>query len=153
MYKAGEFVAEHISDVSSYQIQPNGVDLTVGSIYEQTEPGFLGAQEKSIGERTVVAEGDDPIQLTPGEYIIQYNEVIEIPSGHVGFVYPRSSLMRNSCMIDTAVWDAGYKGRGEGLLTVNRDLHMESNARIAQIVFSEAQHESKYDGEYQNENI
>ncbi len=61
--------------------------------------------------------------------------------------------MRNSCMLNTAVWDAGYEGRGEGLLQVHHDIQIERGARIAQIVFAEASHDDVYDGSYQGENL
>jgi len=73
--------------------------------------------------------------------------------GHIGFIYPRSSLLRNSCMLDTAVWDAGYEGKGEGLLEVYHDVEIEPGARIAQFVLAEAGHEGTYDGSYQGENL
>lgn len=153
MFRSGSFVAEHISDLTETQIQPNGVDLTVGNIYEQVGPGYLGSDDKIIGERKKISPVNGSYTLSPGVYIVQYQEIISIPDGHIGFVYPRSSLMRNSGMINTAVWDAGYEGRGEGLLTVNTKIEIDTNARIAQIVYSEANHESRYDGSYQKENM
>ncbi|MUV89268.1 deoxyuridine 5'-triphosphate nucleotidohydrolase, partial [Halapricum sp. CBA1109] len=66
---------------------------------------------------------------------------------------PRSSLLRNSCMLDTAVWDAGYEGRGEGLLEVYHPIEIEAGARIAQLVLADAAHEKTYEGSYQGENI
>jgi dUTP pyrophosphatase len=91
--------------------------------------------------------------LEPGAYVVRYGERLRIPEGHVGFVYPRSSLMRNSCMLNSAVWDAGYEGRGEGLLQVHHDIELEEGARIAQIVYAEADHDDAYDGDYQGENL
>jgi dUTP pyrophosphatase len=55
-------------------------------------------------------------------------------------------------MLDTAVWDAGYEGRGEGLLEVHHRVELEPGARIAQLVLAEAAHEGTYDGSYQGEN-
>lgn len=91
--------------------------------------------------------------LAPGGYILLYAETVSIPEGHVGFVLPRSSLMRNSCMLNTAVWDAGYTGRGEGLLQVHHDVELERGARVAQLVLGEADHEGLYDGSYQGERL
>jgi deoxycytidine triphosphate deaminase len=56
-------------------------------------------------------------------------------------------------MLDTAVWDAGYEGKGEGLLEVYHDIEIETGARIAQLVLAKAEGEATYDGSYQNENI
>ena len=159
MFRSGAFVADHISPTSDDQIQPNGVDLTLDIVFEQLEPGRIGREGKEVGDRVArpleeLEEKDpDTYYLPKGAYVARYGERIAIPEGHVGFVYPRSSLMRNSCMLNTAVWDAGYEGRGEGLLQVHHDVEIERGARIAQLVFAEANHEDVYDGSYQRENL
>ena len=129
MFRSGAFVAEHVTPTDESQVQPNGVDLTLGAVYDQVEPGHLGRSGKTVGERRAVepesvsGEGADDggeegdgvptYRLEPGGYVAEYAERVGIPDGHVGFVFPRSSLMRNSAMLHTAVWDAGYEGRGE----------------------------------------
>lgn len=164
MFRSGAFVAEHVSPLDEEQVQPNGVDLTVEAVFEQVEAGRIARDGKRIGEREEVdphprgvadnADAEVPtFHLSPGGYVARYGETISIPEGHVGFVLPRSSLMRNSAMLHTAVWDAGYTGRGEGLLEVNHDLELERGARIAQLVLARADHEDTYDGSYQGENI
>ncbi|WP_256297737.1 deoxyuridine 5'-triphosphate nucleotidohydrolase [Haloarchaeobius salinus] len=159
MYRSGQFVAEHVSPTTDDQVQPNGVDLTVETVFEQREPGRIRHEGKEIGERQEIEseqytdEGTPTYYLEAGTYVARYGEQIAIPSGHVGFVYPRSSLMRNSCMLNTAVWDAGYEGRGEGLLQVHHDVEIAEGARIAQLVLAEAEHVEEYDGSYQGENL
>jgi dUTP pyrophosphatase len=159
MFRAGDFVAEHVEPVAEEQVQPNGVDLTVGSVYVQIDPGRIGREETEVGERQSVeleeVGEDDPVTyyLPPGGYVLEYAERLRIPEGHVGFLYPRSSLLRNSCMLNTAVWDAGYEGRGEGLLQVHHDVEIERGARIAQLVLAEANHSGTYDGAYQGERL
>ncbi|MCU4926154.1 deoxyuridine 5'-triphosphate nucleotidohydrolase [Halobacteria archaeon AArc-dxtr1] len=159
MFRAGSFVADHVSPTTAEQVQPNGVDLTLEIVFEQREPGRIGSDGKSIGERVArpLEELDEKMPetyyLPQGSYVVRYGERIHIPEGHVGFLYPRSSLLRNSCMLNTAVWDAGYEGRGEGLLQVHHDIEIERGARIAQLVLAEANHESTYDGSYQGENV
>jgi deoxycytidine triphosphate deaminase len=61
--------------------------------------------------------------------------------------------MRNSSMLHTAVWDAGYEGRGEGLLEVHHELAVERGARFAQFVLAAADHEGTYEGDYQGERL
>ena len=158
MYTSGGFVAEHVEPVADEQVQPNGVDLTVDAVLEQREPGRISRDGKTIGERQALqpdARGDhaETFYLPPGGYVLQYAETISIPDDHVGFVYPRSSLMRNSCMLNTAVWDAGYTGKGEGLLQVHHDVELERGARVAQLVFADADHDEVYDGSYQGERV
>ena len=168
MFRSGAFVAEHLSPVTDAQVQPNGVDLTLDAVYEQVEPGRIGRDGKTVGERRSLdpapadgaergaeAGGGDgaAYRLEPGGYVAGYAETVRVPEGHVGFVYPRSSLMRNSCMLHTAVWDAGYEGRGEGLLEVHHPVELEPGCRIAQFVLAAADHEGTYDGSYQGERI
>jgi deoxycytidine triphosphate deaminase len=155
MYRSGTFVADHVEPTDESQVQPNGVDLTLESLYEQISPGRLDTDGKEVGDREAVSiDGSvGAYALPPGGYILQYAETIHIPAGHVGFVYPRSSLMRNSCMLNTAVWDAGYEGRGEGLLQVHYDVELEPGARVAQLVLARANHDGEYDGSYQGERV
>lgn len=159
MFRAGAFVAEQINPVDDEQVQPNGVDLTLGDVLKQTEPGVVGVDGKRVGARepvdTVRADDSDAdvYALDPGGYILQYAETISIPADHVGFLYPRSTLMRNSCMLNTAVWDAGYEGKGEGLLQVHYPVRLEAGARVAQLVLAEAEHDGVYDGTYQRERL
>ncbi|MFD1512683.1 deoxyuridine 5'-triphosphate nucleotidohydrolase [Halomarina rubra] len=156
MFRSGAFVAEQCEPVRERQVQPNGLDLTLEAVFEQVEPGRVARGGKSVGERERVealSGPDDTVyRLSPGAYVVRYEQVIRIPDDHVGFVYPRSSLLRNSAMLNTAVWDAGYEGRGEGLLQVGHELELEAGARIAQLVFARADHEETYDGDYQGEN-
>lgn len=157
MFRSGAFVAERCSPVRDEQVQPNGLDLTLDAVTEQVEAGRIVREGTRIGRREEVAlhEGPDEevYRLEPGGYVARYGEIVRIPEGHVGFVYPRSSLMRNSCMLNTAVWDAGYEGRGEGLLQVHHEVELERGARIAQLVLARADHEGTYDGSYQGENL
>ncbi|SNZ12409.1 dUTP pyrophosphatase [Natronoarchaeum philippinense] len=157
MFRSGAFVAEHISPIDDQQVQPNGVDLTVDAVFEQVEPGRIGRDDKQIGERRELDPDADAgvptYRLSPSGYVARYGETISIPEGHVGYVLPRSSLMRNSAMLHTAVWDAGYTGRGEGLLEINHEIELEQGARIAQLVLARADHEDTYDGSYQGENL
>ena len=151
MFRSGHFVASQIESVSDAQIQPNGVDLTLGDVLEQVEAGRVGVDGKTVGDREPVESDADGFDLDPGGYILQYAETISIPEDHVGFLYPRSTLMRNSCMLNTAVWDAGYEGKGEGLLQVHHPIRLERGARVAQLVLAEAGHEDVYAGTYQGE--
>ena len=153
MFRSGQFVAECIEDTEAGQVQPNGVDLTVAAVFDQESPGRIDREGKRVGDRRERDPEDGVYRLDPGGYVVRYGERIRVPEGHVGFLYPRSSLLRNSCTLDTAVWDAGYEGRGEGLLAVHHELELERGARIGQFVLAEASHESEYDGTYQGEHI
>jgi dUTP pyrophosphatase len=153
MFRPGSVVAGHVTPTRGAQVQPNGVDLTLADVLEQRSPGRVGRDGKRVGERRALDPAGDPptYDLPPGGYVVQYAETISVPEGHVGFLYPRSTLLRNSCMLNTAVWDAGYEGRGEGLLQVHHRVEIEAGARVAQFVLAEADHDDTYDGSYQGE--
>lgn len=154
MFRSGTFVANHVEPVTADQIQPNGVDLTLDAIFEPIEAGAITRDGKAIAERREVVPGtNDLYTLSAGGYIARYGEIVEIPDDHIGFIYPRSSLLRNGGMINTAVWDAGYTGRGEGLIQIHHDISLQQNARVAQFVLARADHTGFYDGSYQAENL
>ncbi|WP_340097896.1 deoxyuridine 5'-triphosphate nucleotidohydrolase [Salinibaculum salinum] len=153
MFKSGRFVASHLGELRENQVQPNGVDLTLDTVFEQVGTGRIERGDKTVGERRELDTDEGLFHLDPGGYVVRYDERVVIPDDHVGFLYPRSSLLRNSCMLDTAVWDAGYEGRGEGLLEVYHPVELEPGARIAQLVLADAAHEGTYEGAYQGEHI
>ncbi|WP_423750833.1 deoxyuridine 5'-triphosphate nucleotidohydrolase [Salinirarus marinus] len=153
MFRAGTFVADHVRPLTADQVQPNGVDLRLDAVFEQVEPGRIDREGKTVGDRREVDADDGVYRLDAGGYVARYAETVHIPEGHVGFVYPRSSLMRNSGMLNTAVWDAGYEGRGEGLMQVHHPIRIQAGARIAQLVLAKADHDDTYDGDYQAENV
>lgn len=163
MYRNGAFVSDHVTPTNDEQVQPSGVDLTLDAAFEQRSTGRIDRTGKTIGDRDRVdpakpdgldADSDrELLALEPGPYVVRYGEVISVPDDHVGFVYPRSSLMRNSCMLHTAVWDPGYEGKGEGLLEVHHEIELEPGARIAQFVLAKSDSAAVYEGTYQGENI
>ncbi len=153
MFESGTFVAEQLGALGPDQPGPHGVDLTLDRVFEQTEPGRIGRDGKTVGDRAEFPPEGDVYRLSPGGYVVGYTERIAVPEGHVGYVYPRSSLLRNSCTLNTAVWEAGYEGRGEGLLEVYHPIEIEPGARIGQLVLAHADHEGTYDGTYQGEGL
>ena len=155
MFESGPTVGREVEPTVPKQIQPNGVDLTLAAVFEPTGTGRVGREGKTIAKRReVAAEGDPPtFHLEPGGYVARYAETVRVPDDHVGFIYPRSSLMRNGTMVNTAVWDAGYEGKGEGLLQVTHPIEIERGARVAQLVLARAEHAGRYDGDYQGENL
>jgi len=153
MFRSGRFVAEHVSPVTEVQVQPNGVDITLDTVAHPRERGEIGREGKVIADREVVTPTAGRYTLEPGNYIVGYGERIKIPRDHVGFILPRSSLLRNGTTLHTAVWDTGYEGRGEGLVSVGWPISIDDGARIGQFVLAAADHVGAYDGTYQGERL
>lgn len=146
------------------QLQPAGFDLTVQTVSRFTSTGALDLTnarrrladiEPLPWPVAITEEAQLPLVLQPGAYLVTYNEVIAVPPDCAGIVLPRSSLMRCGGVLHSALWDPGYEGRGQGLLTVGAPLELYPNARIAQLVmFMLEQAAGKlYDGKFQGENM
>jgi dUTP pyrophosphatase len=121
------------------QVQPNGVDLSLEAVWRFGDAGALGASsdDRRLSDRIELTfDGDGWLELKPGGYGIRYAEWVHMPADCGGLCFPRSSLLRMGAHVPTAVWDAGYAGRGEGLLVVTNPhgLHVQRGARIVQLV-------------------
>lgn len=157
--KNGEFVARHINDgdVPDEQIQPNGVDLTVGEVYRTSGSAEFTESGYSKPERTrLSARPDGYYQLYTGQYPIVYGEKVQVPDGYVARVYPRSRLMRSGLHLTSALWDQGYEGIGEGLLRIPRCIdrvQISEELPIAQMSFISAEEADDYEGTHDEERV
>lgn len=165
-YRSGEFVFDQLGNADTDNIEPNGVDIRADKIYRQTSTGIIGVNDKTVGDMEEVEpeeleEGEEfskdnnPVyMLGQGQYLVEYKETVHIPKGHIGYVYPRSTVMRNFSYLFSALWDSGYRGKGYGLLMVfGNAMCVQKGAPIGQMTMARAHHESDYDGAYQYENL
>jgi dUTP pyrophosphatase len=141
------------------QIQPNGIDLTVESVWRLQGAGALGVTNEAriLPGRERVAVGADGMHgLSPGTYMVRYRETVALPLDLMAFGRPRSSLLRCGAALHTAVWDAGYQGRSESLLVVyaSEGVRVAVGARLLQLVFVRLETSTHgYAGVYQGENL
>ena len=141
------------------QVQPNGFELTLREVAAYQNAGQIARSNKDrvLPDLTVLPFGADGfIHLQPGAYLITYNEIVNLPKNIMALGRPRSSLYRCGVGLGMAVWDAGYHGRSQSMLTVFNPggFRVQKNARIAQLVFFTMTGDSTgYQGIYQNENI
>lgn len=136
---------EHIRDAGLLAqgrglIQPNGVDLSLESVWRlQGGPGALGRSnaDRQLPSRDPLSfDAAGWLDLPQGGYVIRYAEEVQLPQDCGGLCFPRSSLLRMGAYVPTAVWDAGYVGRGEGWLEVRNPsgVRLQQGARIVQLV-------------------
>ena len=144
MIKEKELIADYLN--LNIQLTANGFDLTVGSIFGFIDAGVLDFSNK---ERVVpLTKEIHPKRKGPqdkfgwwnlkrGAYKIRTNEVLNLPQDLVAIAFSRSSLLRMGVFTQTAVWDAGFKGRSEFILIVENPggLKLKQNARIIQLTF------------------
>jgi len=141
------------------QLQPNGIDLRAERVQRLTSRALFGVSDtarEAAGRVDVPHDGDGWWELPQGAYVITYRERVNLPADLTALIRPRSSLLRSGVAIHGAVWDAGYSGRGEGLLSIlnERGYRLQRGARVAQLVFFRLSSETLqgYAGKYQGEN-
>jgi dUTP pyrophosphatase len=156
-YLLGDDAANLVGIASPMQVQPAGVDLRVWKIWRFLGPGVLYLDSKKLQDVEEVEAVGGYWDLAPGAYKVTFADPVQVPLWAVGFCYPRSSLLRMGVTLNCAVWDPGYKGRGEALLIVHNPhgVKIEYGARIAQMVFARLEEPvgRGYEGSYQGENL
>ncbi len=142
------------------QRQPNGFDLSVREVAQFSSAGQLGADNESrvLSDLTAMTfDADGWVSLESGPYLVTFNEVVNLPGDVMALGRPRSSLLRSGVSLHTAVWDAGYRGRSQSLLTVHHadGFRLQRDARLAQLVFFRLSTPPAegYQGRYQGEGL
>jgi len=144
------------------QLTPNGFDLTCAQVFEFASCGALDfsnserviSQDKEVNPRK--PKPKDKFgwwNLKKGSYKIRSNETFNLPNNLIAIASPRSSLLRSGVFTQTAVWDAGFKGRSEFILVVENEkgVRIKQNARLVQVIFFKINKATQgYEGIYQN---
>jgi dUTP pyrophosphatase len=141
------------------QVQPNGFDITLREVARLSSPGKITCRntERRVSDLTpLYFDEHGYMELSPGPYMITYNEVVHLPKDVMALARPRSSLLRCGVTVGTAVWDAGYIGRSQSLLVVYHPegFRIQRDARVVQLIFFHLDRRTDgYRGRYQGENI
>jgi deoxycytidine triphosphate deaminase len=130
-----------------------------GGAYNLNNGGKIGKVLKDKTELTTYTpiesinlDGVEGWLLYEGVYDITFNEGCNIPDNRVAFIKQRSSLYRNGAIINSPVFDPGFRTNNMGtLLYVSEPLFIEINARVAQIYFHECVSAEMYDGQWQGD--
>lgn len=132
------------------QIQQNGIDLTLRTIeYILSEDAKLTKTERYLPQREPMIPSDEGIIfLTPWIYDITFNEYVKIPNGMCAQIVQRSTLNRTWNFITAGVYDAGFENRIGAILHVEQDIWIQIWARLAQIVFFQAEEGDLYNWIY-----
>jgi len=145
-------------DLSLKVVQRVGTSMA-NTPYNISKGGKIGKILKDKTELTTYTpiesinlDGDKGWLLYEGVYDITFNEGCNIPDNRVAFIKQRSSLYRNGAIINSPVFDPGFKTENMGtLLYVHETIFIEQDARVAQIYFHECAPADKYDGQWQND--
>jgi dUTP pyrophosphatase len=152
-------LVEGAVDVAA-QTQVNGLELSVARVEALYGPGHIGFDnaDRLLPQYKQLDWGRDGwLYLREGCYKIVFNEIVSIPNDMCAIARPRSSLLRMGVTVETAVWDAGYRGRSEALLIVynSAGFYLKKDARVVQLLFMRLENavQQGYSGRYMNENI
>lgn len=152
----GWLVALGLGGAGEEQVQPGGVDLRVAEVHVFRGAGFLGIVDRRVAPSESLEPRGGVWELAPGVYKVVFMDAVYVPEGAAGVCFPRSSLLRSGVLMGCAVWDPGYRGRGEALLAVlnPRGFVLERGARVAQLVYVSLRgFGGAYRGVYQGERL
>jgi len=142
------------------QIGPNGIDLTLKKVETFETSGavdFDDSHRKISDCFELPFDESGRLHLKQGAYKITFNEIVNMPNDLTAIARTRSTLLRCGASIETALWDAGYRGRGISMLVVHNKngITVEKNARLLQLIFLPliSPTDAPYRGAYYEENI
>jgi dUTP pyrophosphatase len=142
------------------QTQMCGMELTLHKIERFTTAGAVAFDNKERQlplTENLNFDASGWIDLSPGSYLVTFNEIVNIPRDAAALARARSTLLRCGASLETALWDPGYRGRSQSLLVVYNPLglRLKKNARLMQLIFLRLEKEAEkvYAGMYQGENI
>lgn len=135
------------------QIQQNGIDLTLHSIQQIKGEGSITKEEVILPDHVqkLVKEDDSGLCWLERNttYDVLCNEEVDIPENVCAKIHHRSSLNRMGAFCMSGLYDSGFNNQiGFMLRTREIPIMLEQDARIAQIVFMEANSAELYDGKY-----
>ena len=90
-----------------------------------------------------------PFQDTDQLFLRQtFSLIVNLPNNLTALGFTRTSLLRMGALTQNGVWDAGFKGKGEFILTVNNPhgIRLKQNARLVQLVFLGVDETEEYQG-------
>lgn len=136
-----------IQDLNEKQIQQQGIDLTLKSIYPVISGGYIGQENKDNSISKTTEYSLDPItssktgkpvyHLKPGYYEIYFNEGCLVPTTATLHLKTRSTLVRSGAFIHSGQYDAGFKADFVGgfLYVMNPEgISIEQDARVCQAI-------------------
>lgn len=132
----------------NFEIQQNGIDLTIDSV-EGVNGGILGIQDRMINEYVEIETNKEGYwDLFPGVYSIMFQQEIEVPKDMCAEIIQRSTLNRMGAFILAGLYDSGFKNQIGAILRVQCQIKIQKGARVAQIIFQDANPASLYQGIY-----
>ncbi|MFX0123423.1 MAG: hypothetical protein ACFFAE_07260 [Candidatus Hodarchaeota archaeon] len=137
-------------------VQPNGIDISIGRLFQLTGPVKLISTKKlrQYPELHELKPLNSFWNLDPGFYLVEVAEEVIIPNDAIGYVAPRSTLLRMGATVFSGIWDKRFQGVGDNhgriLLQTSLPFQIHISVPIAQMIFiSAVDDDTEYQGNYQ----
>lgn len=155
-------IADGINTTKQYCMKAQvGVDVTAKDILWINGYGQILSDKTCVPKYVPVPtqrfDGREGWFLQEGTYIVELNEGVQFGPSDTGIFIQRSSLNRCGCSVVSSVWDPGFTTQlGDTinaptlrLVVNNRNIFIEKNTRIAQLIIFENEGTGLYDGQFQ----
>lgn len=144
-----------ITNVDADMEQMHCLDIRIMEVYalrgvfELTEEDKIHKTKKRMVE--VERHGRLYFELQPHTlYQFDAAHKVEMAEGEAGWIIGRSTLQRNGVIVQSALYDSGYKGGINGTIfnTTNEVARIEVMSRVGQFVVTKAETIKLYEGDY-----
>lgn len=124
------------------QIQGHRIVLTVGQIARLSGSAsfdFGGSEFADCTKELLSPEKADPDDygwwtLPPGTYLIEFNEGLDLPSGHMAILQPWGQTAANGLAHPTRVLSGRHRTVSVPVTVRDVDIHIKENARLSELL-------------------
>lgn len=139
--------------VGKFEVQQNGIDLTLESISIITG-GYLLLDDRKSNSVPLPCSTSGVYNLQPGSaYAVEFEQEVEVPEDMCAQIIQRSTLNRMGAFMIAGLYDSGFKNRVGAVLRCNAPIQVQKGVRVAQIIFQKADAASLYSGIYNRKDI
>ncbi len=124
------------------QIQGHRIVLTVGQIARLSGSAafdFGGGEFSDCAKELLQPHKPDPDDygwwtLDPGTYLIEFNEGLELPSGHMAVLQPWGQTAANGLAHPTRVLSGRHRTISVPVTARDVEIHVKENARLSELL-------------------
>jgi len=140
-----------LTQVAEGDVQPNAVDLRLGSVYSINPNMFEVSNDHKTHRGSIKLQPDEfgYFNLAAGHYEVVMENVINVGENEAGWVITRSTLNRNGVFLTSGLYDSGYNGVMAGVMHVTcGPARIKQGTRIGQYLSFDAEALHAYNGSY-----
>jgi len=144
-----------ITNVDKELYQPNSIDLILDEV-SVLKTNFFNIIHANKKLNYVNEDDFEKLQLKNNywylepntSYMLTSKHYIEVPINFCACVIHKSTLLRRGCFITSSLYDSGFKGLIGAFGLVTKPIHIEKEAKFAQMIFFACKGDKVYNGYY-----